>query len=179
MNARSSVRTRAFRNEPGLHQPRTDRRAKTHNRPSYDVRASKTGGQGAPTGLVASGVVELAAGALTGWLYTIAKYDVDRARAMGIKNAARVRQGHLDLAMLGTATIAMGLAVPAAPRWMQRALGAGAWANAVLFFPLAFRPEAINHPAYRGITVASFVSTSLGFSGMAVTALRRRRAAHR
>jgi hypothetical protein len=136
-----------------------------------------TTGRSAPTGLVTSGVVELAAGALTGWLYTIAKYDVKRARAIGIKSAARVRQGHLDLAMLGTATIAMGLAVPAAPHWTQRALGVGAWTNAVLFFPLAFRPEAVEHPAYRGVSIASFVSTSLGFSGMAVTALRRRRAA--
>jgi hypothetical protein len=133
----------------------------------------------APSGLVTSGVVELAAGALTGWLYTIAKYDVPRARTIGIKTAARVRQGHLDLIMMGTATTALGLAVPGAPGWTQRTLGAGAWTNAVLFFPLAFRPEAIEHPAYRGVSIASFVSTSLGFSGMAVTALRRRRAARR
>ena len=132
-----------------------------------------------PSGLVTSGVVELAAGALTGWLYTVAKYDVERARSLGIRNTARVRQGHLDLAMLGTATVAMGLAVPDAPRWTQRALGAGAWTNAVLFFPLAWRPEAMKHPAYRAVTVASFVSTSWGFTGMAVTALRRRRAARR
>lgn len=136
-------------------------------------------GNSAPSGLVTSGVVELAAGALTGWLYTIAKYDVDRARLIGIKNTARVRQGHLDLAMLGTATIAMGLAVPGAPRWTQRTLGAGAWTNALLFFPLAWRPEAMKHPAYRAVTIASFVSSSLGFSGMGLTALRRRRAARR
>jgi hypothetical protein len=135
--------------------------------------------QSLPSGLVTSGVVELAAGALTGWLYALATYDVERARAIGIKNTARVRQGHLDLAMLGTATIAMGLAVPGAPQWAQRTLGAGAWTNAVLFFPLAFRPDAMKNPAYRGLGLASFVSTSVGFSGMAVTALRRRRAARR
>lgn len=134
---------------------------------------------GGPSGLVTSGVLELAAGALSGWLYTLAKHDVERARALGIKNGARVRQGHLDLAMLGTATVALGLAVPDAPRWTQRTLGAGAWSNALLFFPLAFRPDAVKHPAYRGVTIASFVSTSLGFSGMAVAAVRRRRAARR
>ncbi len=132
-----------------------------------------------PSALVTSGVLELAAGALSGWLYTIAKHDVERARSLGIKNTARVRQGHLDLAMLGTATIALGLAVPDAPRWAQRTLGVGAWTNAALFFPLAFRPEAMKDPAYRGVTIASFVSTSVGFTGMAVTALRRRRAARR
>src|SRR5919202_139558 len=127
--------------------------------PGLRVTQRQTTGQDTPSGLVTSGVVELAAGALTGWLYTIAKYDVPRARAIGIKNGARVRQGHLDLIMMGTATIAMGLAVPTAPRWTQRTLGAGAWTNAVLFFPLAFRPEAIEHPAYRGVSIASFVST--------------------
>ena len=130
----------------------------------------------APSGLVTSGVVELAAGALTGWLHALAAYDNPRARRLGVQNAARVRQGHLDLAMLGTATIALGLAVPAAPRWAQRALGVGAWTNAVLFFPLAFHPDLMRQPAYRGLGLASFMSTSVGFGGMAVTALRRRRA---
>jgi len=133
----------------------------------------------APSGLVTSGVVELAAGALTGWLHALATYDAPRARRLGIRNTPRVRQGHLDLAMLGTATIALGLAVPEAPHWVQRSLGAGAWTNAVLFFPLAFNPDLMKQPAYRGLGLASFVSTSVGFSGMAITAVRRRRAGRR
>jgi hypothetical protein len=132
-----------------------------------------------PSALVTSGVVELAAGALTGWMHALVTYDSTRARRLGIQNGARVRQGHLDLAMLGTATIALGLAVPAAPRWAQHTLGAGAWTNAVLFFPLAFKPSLMKHPAYKGLALASFVSTSVGFTGMAVTALRRRCAARR
>jgi hypothetical protein len=132
-----------------------------------------------PSALVTSGVVELAAGALTGWLHALTTYDNPRARQLGIKNASRVRQGHLDLAMLGTATIALGLAVPSAPRWVQRSLGVGAWSNAVLFFPLAFKPDLMKQPAYRNVGLASFVSTSVGFTGMAITALRRRRAARR
>jgi hypothetical protein len=138
----------------------------------YATRAERT-----PSALVTSGVLELAAGALTGWLHALATYDNPRARKLGIQNAARVRQGHLDLAMLGTATIAVGLAVPAAPPWAQRALGAGAWTNAVLFFPLAFNPDLMRQPAYKGLGLASFVSTSVGFAGMAVTALRRWRTA--
>ncbi len=132
-----------------------------------------------PTSLVTAGVVELAAAALTGWLYALATYDAPRAKQLGIKNTARIRQGHLDLAMLGTATVALGLAVPAAPTWVQRSLGAGAWANAVLFFPLAFKPELLRQPAYRAAGLTSFVATTAGFSGMALTALQRRRAARR
>jgi hypothetical protein len=135
--------------------------------------------QAAPSGVVTSGVVELAAAALSGWVYALAKYDAERARALGIKSPARIRQWHLDLAALGTATTALGLAVPDAPKTVQRALIAGAWSNAMMFLPLAFRPEAMQNPAYRRLGIASFVTTSVGFSGMAISALRRRRATRR
>ncbi len=148
-------------------------------RPDPHTTGPGTSPERSPSALVTSGIVELAAGALTGWLHALATYDKDRARRLGILNAARVRQGHLDLAMLGTATIALGLAVPAAPRWAQASLGAGAWTNAVLFFPLAVRPDLMQQPAYRSLGVASFVSTSVGFTGMAFTALRRRHSSRR
>ena len=51
----------------------------------------------APSGLVTSGVVELAAGALSGWVYALALYEQPHARRVGIVNASRVRQWHLDL----------------------------------------------------------------------------------
>lgn len=133
----------------------------------------------APSGVVTSGVVELGAAALSGWVYALAKYDPERGRALGIKSPARIRQWHLDLAALGTATVALGLAVPDAPKPVRRALAIGAWSNAMMFLPLAFRPEALDDPAYRTAGIASFVSTSVGFTGMAVTALRRHRAARR
>jgi hypothetical protein len=107
--------------------------------------------------LVASGMVELAAGALSGWVYTV----------------ARVRQWHLDLAMLGTATVASGLAVPDPPRVPATALGIGAWTNAMAFLPLAFRPDLDQHPAFRAYAGASFVLTTVGFVGMAADAVRR------
>ena len=135
--------------------------------------------QAAPSGVVTSGIVELAAAALSGWVYALAKYDAERARTLGIKSPARIRQWHLDLAALGTATVALGLAVPDAPKPVGRALAVGAWTNAMMFLPLAFRPEALQNPTYRKLGMASFVSTTVGFSGMAVSALRGRRAARR
>ena len=130
-----------------------------------------------PSLLVTSGLVELAAGAVSGWVYTLATTDPERAKKLGIVSATRVRQWHLDLAMLGTGTVAVGVAVPDAPRVVQLALGTGAWTNAMMFLPLAFAPDAIDAKAYRAAAGASFVATTVGFVGMAATAVRRRRAA--
>lgn len=132
-----------------------------------------------PSGLVTSGVVELAAGALSGWVFAAVRYDDDGARKLGIKSPARIRQWHLDLIALGTGTVAVGLAVPNAPKVIQRALATGAWTNAMMFLPLAYRPGLLGNPVYRALGLSSFVSTSVGFTGMAISAARRRRAARR
>ena len=128
-----------------------------------------------PSLLLCSGVSELAAGALSGWVYTLAHTQPERARKLGIQSAPRVRQWHLDLAMLGTATVACALAVPDPPRPVAAALGIGAWTNAMAFLPLAFKPDIDRHPAFIAPTIASFVATSVGFAGMGVTVLSRRR----
>jgi hypothetical protein len=130
-----------------------------------------------PSRLVTSGLTEIAAGALSGWVYTLALTQPELAGRLGIKSAARVRQWHLDLAMLGTATLASGMAVPDPPRVPSIALGIGAWTNAMAFLPLAFKPDLESHPAYRVCALGSFVMTTVGFTGMAVDAVRRRSSA--
>jgi hypothetical protein len=131
--------------------------------------------QARPSLLLTSGLTELAAGALTGWVYTFARTQPDRARAAGIVSTPRIRQWHLDLAMLGTATIACATAVPDAPKPVAAALGIGAWTNAMLFLPLAFKPDVDQTTAFRTAAAASFAATSIGFTGMAATAWSRRR----
>ena len=133
-----------------------------------------TGSQQAPSLLLCSGMAELAAGALSGWVYTRAKTRPDEARRLGLKNAARVRQWHLDLAMLGTATVACEHAVPDPPRVVATALGIGAWTNAMGFLPLAVNPDLEDHPAFVAAMGASFCTTSVGFTGMAATLARHR-----
>ena len=123
-----------------------------------------------PSLLLASGLTELAAGALTGWVYTFARTQPERARAVGIASTPRIRQWHLDLAMLGTATVACATAVPDAPKPVAAALGVGAWTNAMLFLPLAFKPDADETRSFRAAAAASFMATSVGFTGMAATA---------
>lgn len=134
----------------------------------------------APSTLVVSGLAEVALGALAGWPYTLIRQDPEAARRLlGLKSAARVRQWHLDLAMLGGLTVAIGTAVPDAPKWASVPLGVGAWTNAMAFLPLAFNPEADKSPVYKAAAGASFVATSAGFVGMAIEGARRRRRARR
>jgi hypothetical protein len=131
-----------------------------------------------PSALVVSGLIEVATGAMAGWPYTLVRQDPEAARRLGIKSGARIRQWHLDLAMLGGLTVAVGTAVPDAPKWASVPLGVGAWTNAMAFLPLAFMPEVDRHPVYRTLAGASFIATSTGFVGMALTGLRRRRRAN-
>ena len=133
----------------------------------------------APSALVVSGLAEVAAGALAGWPYTLVRQNPEAARRIGIKSGARIRQWHLDLAMLGGLTVAVGSAVPDPPRWAAIPLGVGAWTNAMSFLPLAFAPEVDQSPVYKTLAGASFVATSVGFVGMAVEGARRRRRSRR
>lgn len=132
-----------------------------------------------PSALVVSGLAEVAAGALAGWPYTLVRQNPEAARKIGIKSGARIKQWHLDLAILGGLTIAVGSAVPNAPRWASIPLGVGAWTNAMSFLPLAFAPEVDKSPVYKAFAGASFITTSVGFTGMAIEGARRRRRARR
>jgi hypothetical protein len=123
--------------------------------------------------LVVSGLTELALGALTGWPMALAVTRPDELSRIGIRSAARLRQWHLDLIMLGSLTAAASRLVPEPPRAVAVPLAVGAWTNANAFGVLALRPELSEHPVYRAGVIASFVSTSVGFTGLATVAWRR------
>lgn len=128
-----------------------------------------------PSALVTSGLTELAASALSGWVFTLCRQQPEVAAKLGIKSVPRIRQWHLDMAMLGTAAVACGLAVPDAPPTVQRALALGTWTNATAFLPLAFKPELDQTLGYKAAATASFAATTVGFCGMAASAWRARR----
>jgi hypothetical protein len=124
-------------------------------------------------GLVVSGLTELALGALTGWPYALAIADPQRAKALGIRSTARMRQWHLDLIALGGLTVLAGTALPGMPARVRWPLGVGAWTNAMSFGVLVVAPELKDHRAYRVGVIGSFVATSTGFVGMASEGLKR------
>jgi hypothetical protein len=140
-------------------------------RPARRAQARDT--QAALDGLVVSGLAELALGALTGWPYALAIADPARARALGIRSTARMRQWHLDLIALGGLTVLAGTALPGLPARVRWPLGVGAWTNAMSFGVLVAAPDAKDHPLYRAGVVGSFVATSTGFVGLAGEGVRR------
>jgi hypothetical protein len=125
--------------------------------------------------LIASGLVELALGALTGWPYALAIDDPESARRLGIRSVPRLRQWHLDLIALGSLSVLIGSAIPDLPRRVAWPLAVGAWTNANAFGALALRPELKHHPAYRAAAVASFATVSWGCVGLAGLGVGRRR----
>lgn len=125
--------------------------------------------------VVVSGVTELAAGALSGWVYTLVREQPELAKRLGLRSAGRVRQWHLDLIMLGGAHALLGHVLPGLPRKVAVPLAVGSWTNAMAFLPLAIDPEIDRRPAFRAAVTGSFVATSVGFAGAAREAWRRRR----
>jgi hypothetical protein len=125
--------------------------------------------------LIVSGLSELAVGALTGWPYALAVSDPERARELGIRSTARLRQWHLDLIALGALAILVGTAVPDLPRRVAWPLALGCWTNANAFGVLVIKPDAKDHPVYRAGTVASFATVSWSVLSLVHLAARRRR----
>ncbi len=124
--------------------------------------------------LVASGLIELALGALAGWPYALAVDDPAAVRRLGIRSVGRLRQWHLDLIALGALSVLVGSAVPDLPRRVAWPLALGAWTNANAFGVLALRPELKEHPVYKASAVASFATVSWGCCGLAAVGVRRR-----
>jgi hypothetical protein len=135
---------------------------------------SKSRARHANETLVASGLIELALGALTGWPYALAIDNPDAARRLGVRSVGRLRQWHLDLIALGALTVLVGSAVPDLPRRVAWPLALGAWTNANAFGVLALRPELKEHPVYKASAVASFATVSWGCCGLAAVGVRRR-----
>jgi len=123
--------------------------------------------------LVASGLVELAVGALAGFPFALAVSDPDALKRLGVRAPARIRQLHLDLIIMGGLVAAAGTAVPDLPRRAAVPLAIGAWTNALSFLPLAVRPEVERTALYRAGVGVSFILTSAGWVSVAAVAVRR------
>lgn len=113
------------------------------------------------------GAVELAFGALTGWIVWIA-LDTKWLQKIGVKTPRRILQAHIDLIMMGTILIAAGVAAPDFPKPWSIFLVVGAWTNPLLFVPGAwYRKKPTDWFSNLG-QAASFVITCTGMVALAV-----------
>jgi hypothetical protein len=119
------------------------------------------------------GAVELAFGALSGWVIALSVEKPEVLRRRGVKSLPRLRQAHIDFIVMGIILIALGTAAPGLPRLWQVLLVAGALVNPVLFLPLAFDPDAAKRPWYRVVTGLSFTAMSTGTVAAAIWLLGR------
>jgi hypothetical protein len=120
--------------------------------------------------LATLGLWSLALGALSGWLVAAAIDKPEVLRRLRIRHAARVRQTHLDWILMGLLLLAVHLAVPSRPDWITGLIAFGTVVNPLLFVPLAFSAGLQGHPAYRAVTLVSFLSLSVGLPALAVHA---------
>lgn len=114
------------------------------------------------------GALELAFGALSGWIIALSVERPDVLKRAGVKAIPRLRQAHIDYIVMGVILIALGLAAPDLPAAWQVLLVAGALVNPTLFLPLAFDPDASKRAWYRAITAASFAAMSTGTVAAAI-----------
>ncbi len=114
------------------------------------------------------GLIELAIGALLGWLMVVREEKPDWLTRAGVVQPHRIRQVHLDFLMMGLILIAVGLVVGDPPAPLVAMLIFGTIVNPSLFVPLAFDPEVDQRLWYRALATISFIAVSGGLVWAAI-----------
>ncbi|MDV3123877.1 hypothetical protein M1247_03010 [Mycobacterium sp. 21AC1] len=123
--------------------------------------------------LVTAGVLELTAGVLSGWLMVAAGSDQWRTR-LRMADTRRIRQGHLDLLIMGAILVALGAADLHLPDVATVLIIVGSWIAPLLFFPLAWKPALGECKPLAWLDRAGFVMLTVGYLTAAVTVLIHR-----
>ncbi|MFF0492032.1 hypothetical protein ACWDSJ_10175 [Nocardia sp. NPDC003482] len=119
--------------------------------------------------LVHIGLLELAFGALFGWVVAGTHAAPRLFERLGVISPRRILQAHLDYVIMGVILIAVGTAVPRPAAWIVPVLVFGTLLNPTLFLPLAFREQLTGNLGYRVVSAVSFAATSVGLVAVAVT----------
>lgn len=121
------------------------------------------------------GAISLASAALLGWVLALQKMfpSLLRDYAM-VKAPNRIMQLHLDQVMMGTILLCSSTAFPTLPHFVAQPLTFGCLMNPLGFLPLIFFPSCDKTLIYRGGIGISFISSTIGFVGLAWWALQDR-----
>jgi hypothetical protein len=114
-----------------------------------------------------AGAVELAFGAVSGWVVWMA-LDTTWLKKFGVRSPRRLLQAHIDLIMMGTILIAVGVAAPDFPAPWSYLLVVGAWTNALLFVPAAWHDKKPTDFKANAAQAVSFTCVSAGTVALAV-----------
>lgn len=118
-----------------------------------------------------AGALSLASAALLGWLMALQRAEPWAIKKMGIASPHRIQQLHLDQVMMGVILLSSGSAFPSLPDHFAGPLLVGCILNPIGFVPLAFFPTCDQTLWYRAAIGFSFISSSIGFVGMAYHAV--------
>lgn len=114
-----------------------------------------------------AGALSLGSAALLGWLITLQRTNPNIVRKLGIKAPKRILQLHIDQVLMGLILIAAKTAFPDLPDAYGGPLLVGTFLNPLGFVPMAFSPGCEDTLWYRGGIGFSFISSTIGFVGMA------------
>lgn len=112
--------------------------------------------------LITAGVLKLTVGVLSGWLMVAAGSHRWRTR-LRMVDTRRIRQGHLDLLIMGAILVALGAADLGLPVVATVFVIAGSWLAPLLFFPLAWRPSLGDCALMVWLDRAGFVMLTAGY----------------
>lgn len=118
------------------------------------------------------GLVELAVGAVLGWVVALNLTDDAAAwmRRLRISSPRRLLQCHIDYLMMGLILIAVAAVAPHLAGQWQGLLVAGSIANPAGFLVLAFGEKHSKNPVYRAFVFASFSAMSGSLVAIAAVA---------
>jgi hypothetical protein len=109
---------------------------------------------------------------LSGWAMVATVERPEALRRVGLRHLGRIRQAHLDLLFMGTILTAVGIAVASIPAWVGALLVLGAFAQPLMFLPLAVNAELVRGSVvYRAVNTAVLVGFSAGWVALAIVVL--------
>jgi hydroxylaminobenzene mutase len=118
--------------------------------------------------LLQIGLIELAIGAMLGWLMVVREEEPDWLKRAGVVQPHRIRQVHLDFLMMGLILIAVGLVIDDPPPLLAGMLIFGTIVNPSMFIPMAFDPKIDQRFWFRALGVVSFIAVSGGLVWAAI-----------
>lgn len=121
--------------------------------------------------LLATALLSIALGALSGFAVLAAVDYPAKLRAIGVINPMRLRQAHLDWIIMGTVMAVTALAVPQLPSWAAALVLFGGVVNPLTFLPMAFSSRVDSTRAFRWVSFISFVSLTTGLVASALAFL--------